>query len=65
MEVSKAREGESATYSTAKIAGPDGPRYLIRAVSPALTVGSEQSVEHASRFFIGPKLQNMLPTVAP
>ena len=58
---------ETTTYSTAKITnGPaDPPRYMIRAVSPAVTVAPQANVEHESRLFIGPKLQNVLPTVAP
>jgi YidC/Oxa1 family membrane protein insertase len=56
---------ERASYSTAILADAKSPRYLIRAVSPPLTVAPDASAEHESRLFIGPKLQNVLPTVAP
>ncbi len=45
-------------------AGP-APRYLVRQVAPALTVAPGASATLESRLFLGPKLQHLLPDIAP
>ncbi|AFC87610.1 membrane protein insertase YidC [Frateuria aurantia] len=58
--------GEADTFSTA-ILGPDSarPSYILRAVSPAISVAPGQSYQHEARIYIGPKLQGTLDAVAP
>jgi YidC/Oxa1 family membrane protein insertase len=41
------------------------PRYLIRAVGPALTVAPGQSLDSEARLYIGPNLQGTLDAIAP
>ena len=54
------------SYSTDVVnATSDHPTYLIRAVSPALTVAPGQSQSTGARLYIGPKLPATLDTVAP
>lgn len=57
---------QSATYSTS-VVNPDTaqPSYLIRAVSPALSVAPGQSATSSARLYVGPKLQGTLDLVAP
>ena len=50
-------------YATAQI--PDSNRYLIRQIGPATTVAPGAEVVDEARLWIGPKLQNVLPEVAP
>jgi YidC/Oxa1 family membrane protein insertase len=56
---------EADTFSSTTIAHASGQRYLVRAVSPAVTVepGAEKSL--AARLYVGPKLQSTLDEVAP
>jgi len=57
---------QKASYSTDVVnAGGEHPTYLIRAVSPALTVAPGQSQTTGARLYIGPKLVGTLDTVAP
>ena len=57
---------QKASYSTDVVnAGGDHPTYLIRAVSPALTVSPGQSQTTGARLYIGPKLVGTLDSVAP
>jgi YidC/Oxa1 family membrane protein insertase len=57
---------QKASYSTDVVnAGGDHPTYLIRTVSPALTVAPGQSASTGARLYIGPKLVGTLDTVAP
>jgi YidC/Oxa1 family membrane protein insertase len=57
---------DANTYSTSVI-NPDTaqPVYLIRAVGPSINVAPGQSVDTASRLYVGPKLQGTLDQVAP
>ncbi|MGN2247228.1 membrane protein insertase YidC [Frateuria sp. GZRR35] len=57
---------QKASYST-DVVNPDSdhPTYLIRAVSPALTVAPGQSQTTGARLYIGPKLVGTLDSVAP
>ncbi len=58
-------EAEVNSYST-KVYTPDGrPRYIARAVSPAVNVGVGTNHEFESRLYVGPKLQDDLEDVAP
>ncbi|HET6804128.1 MAG TPA: membrane protein insertase YidC [Frateuria sp.] len=57
---------QKATYSTDVVnAAGDHPTYLIRAVSPTLTVAPGQSQSTGARLYIGPKLVGTLDSVAP
>ncbi|MBT8072518.1 MAG: membrane protein insertase YidC, partial [Xanthomonadales bacterium] len=53
------------SYST-EVYSPTGfPRYIARAVSPAIEVADGDRHEFSSRLYIGPKLQDDLDEVAP
>jgi YidC/Oxa1 family membrane protein insertase len=41
------------------------PRYLIRAIGPALSVAPGQSVDSRSRLYLGPNVQGTLDAIAP
>jgi YidC/Oxa1 family membrane protein insertase len=56
---------EQATYSTQAITGDGWPRYVARNVSPARTVASGESTEFESLLYLGPKLQDEIPQIAP
>ncbi|MGB7453872.1 MAG: membrane protein insertase YidC [Lysobacterales bacterium] len=52
-------------YST-QVYAPNGfPRYIARAVSPAVEVAAGASHEFESRLYVGPKLQDEMEEVAP
>ena len=54
-----------ATFSTQTLAGDTGPRYIARAVSPARTVAPGERTAFDGTLYVGPKLQDNLPDVAP
>jgi YidC/Oxa1 family membrane protein insertase len=56
---------EEATYSTQLIEGDGWPRYIAREVSPARQLAPGSSAEFTSRLYLGPKLQDQLPDIAP
>jgi YidC/Oxa1 family membrane protein insertase len=56
---------ETDQYSTAVVQGSDGPRYLIRTLSPAISVPPGETKTDTARLYIGPKLQSTLDQVAP
>jgi len=57
-------KAEVNNYST-QVYSPAGfPRYIARAVSPSVDVGTGTSHEFESRLYIGPKLQDNLEDVA-
>ena len=56
---------EEVTYSTQAIAGDGWPRYLARNVSPIREVAAGESTEFESRLYLGPKLQDEIPEIAP
>jgi YidC/Oxa1 family membrane protein insertase len=56
---------EEANYSTQAITGNGWPRYVARSVSPAKVVPSGESTQFSSRLYLGPKLQDNLPEIAP
>jgi YidC/Oxa1 family membrane protein insertase len=56
---------EADHYATAIVQAADGPRYLIRTVSPAITVAPGETKTDTARLYVGPKLQSTLDQVAP
>ena len=56
---------EEVTYSTQVISGDGWPRYVAREVSPLRSVSAGNSGVFASRLYLGPKLQDELPEIAP
>ena len=53
------------TYTTQSIAGDAGPRYIARAVSAVQTVAPGEALAFDGTLFVGPKLQEVIPDVAP
>jgi len=56
---------EEATYTTQDITTDGWPRFIARNVSPARQVANGEAAEFSSRLFVGPKLQDELPDIAP
>ncbi|MFC1689978.1 membrane protein insertase YidC [Pseudomonadota bacterium] len=56
---------EQVTYTTQAITGNGWPRYVARNVSPARSLASGESTQFSSRLYLGPKLQDNLPEIAP
>ena len=57
---------QTAHYVTQTIdAGSAQPRYLIRAVGPALHVAPGQSLDSQARLYVGPNVQGKLDAIAP
>jgi len=56
---------ETDQYSTAVVQNADAPRYLIRTLSPAITVAPGETKTETARLYVGPKLQSTLDEVAP
>lgn len=56
---------ETDAYTTREVASPNGPRYLIRAMSPSIAVAPGETKTESARLFIGPKLPSMLDEIAP
>lgn len=55
-----------ARYQSAVLdAGSAAPRYLLRQIEPAVEVAANSSRTIESRLYVGPKLQELLPTIAP
>ena len=57
--------GETDQFSTDVVSVDGTPRYLIRTVSPAVTIAPNQSATIAARLYVGPKLQSDLAIIAP
>lgn len=55
---------DSAQYSTA-VTTAGTPRYLIREMGPALAAAPGGTASSEARLWVGPKLQKLLPDVAP
>jgi YidC/Oxa1 family membrane protein insertase len=55
---------ESATFSTTVVPAATGPRYLVRAMAPAITVAPGASADTSVRLYVGPKLQDTIEDVA-
>ena len=56
---------EESSYSTVAIEGEGWPRYIARSVSPPREAIAGGTTEFSSRLYLGPKLQDELPEVAP
>jgi len=56
---------EADSYATSEVTNAAGTRYLIRAMSPPLTVAPGASATTSARLYVGPKLQASLDTIAP
>jgi YidC/Oxa1 family membrane protein insertase len=56
---------ETDRYSTAVVQGADAPRYLVRTLSPTITVAPGETKSETARLYVGPKLQSTLDEVAP
>lgn len=56
---------EEGAYSTQVVSGDDWPRYLAREVSPVRQVDAGGSTTFSSRLYLGPKIQDELPKIAP
>ncbi len=56
---------ETDRYSTGIVTGSAATRYVIRTLSPAITVEPGQTKQVGARLYVGPKLQAELGQVAP
>jgi len=56
---------EETTFTTQVIGGDAWPRYIAREVSPAQQAAPGGHAEFSSRLYLGPKLQDYLPDIAP
>jgi YidC/Oxa1 family membrane protein insertase len=56
---------EEATYTTQVISTGGYPRYIARDVSPARQAEPGAKVEFMGRLYLGPKLQDEIPDIAP
>ena len=56
---------EETTYTTQAITGQGWPRYIARNVSPAKQAPAGGEAEFSSRLYLGPKLQDEIPDIAP
>jgi YidC/Oxa1 family membrane protein insertase len=57
--------GETNAYSTEVLGGAGAPRYLVRQVGPAVEVAPGARGTLDATLYVGPKLQELLPEVAP
>ena len=57
-------ENEINAYSTQALGGNGSTRYLLRAVSQPVSVAPGESHSFSSTFYVGPKLQDQVDTVA-
>ncbi|MFZ1838701.1 MAG: membrane protein insertase YidC [Dokdonella sp.] len=57
--------GETDHFSSKEIKGPAGSRYLLRSMSPALSIAPGQEQAFSARLYVGPKLQSTLDDIAP
>lgn len=56
---------EQDRYTTAIVQNADAPRYLIRTLSPSISVAPGETKTDTARLYVGPKLQSTLDEVAP
>ena len=56
---------ETDTFSTTIVNTAGAPHYVIRAYGPAISVGPGQQASSEAQLYIGPKLSDVLQTVAP
>ncbi len=57
--------GEVDKFSSIEIKGSAATRYLLRSMSPALSIEPGQTQAFSARLYVGPKLQSTLDDVAP
>lgn len=57
--------GEIDQYVTKTVAAGDSTRYLIRTLSPSITVEPGATQTESARLYVGPKLQSTLEAIAP
>jgi YidC/Oxa1 family membrane protein insertase len=53
------------TYTTQVITSGGWPRYIARTVSPARRAEAGAEIEFSNRLYLGPKLQDEIPDIAP
>ncbi len=56
---------QTDTFTTETVKADGRTRYLVRDVSPALTVAPNETKAFSARLYVGPKLQSTLDQVAP
>ncbi len=56
---------EQTTYSTQQLNTSGLPRYIARDVSPSRQLAAGETTTFESRLYVGPKLQDSLPGIAP
>jgi YidC/Oxa1 family membrane protein insertase len=56
---------DGVRFSALRLDGPQGASYLTRTFGPSVTLAPGGSRDIAARLWIGPKLQDVLPDVAP
>ncbi len=59
------QSSEADQYSTAVVPAGDAKRYLIRTLSPSITVAPGETKTDDARLYVGPKLQSTIDQVAP
>ncbi|PKM02839.1 MAG: membrane protein insertase YidC, partial [Gammaproteobacteria bacterium HGW-Gammaproteobacteria-7] len=57
--------GDPVRFSALKLDGPQGTSYLTRTFGPAVSLAPGTTRELDARLWVGPKLQDVLPDVAP
>jgi len=57
--------GQVNDYSTQEFSPEGWPRYIARAVGPAVSVAPGANHEFSSRLYVGPKIQDQLDDIAP
>jgi YidC/Oxa1 family membrane protein insertase len=56
---------EQDIFTSSEIPNPAGTRYLVRAMSPTITVAPNSEQTLSARLYVGPKLQETLNDLAP
>jgi YidC/Oxa1 family membrane protein insertase len=56
---------QTDTFTTETVKADSQMRYLVRDVSPALTVAPNETKAFSARLYVGPKLQSTLDQIAP
>jgi len=56
---------EEAVFSTQAITSAGQPRFIARSISPARQLRPGEQLDFASRLYLGPKIQNQIPDIAP
>jgi len=56
---------ERDAYATQVVAGTLAPRYVLRTLGPTVALAPGASADVSTRLYLGPKLQEVLPEIAP